>query len=613
MKVDVLKDNAGLPVARPVKIVSSNRLWKGALVATLSAVYIIAASWCLLSPDLVADEVIPAGNEFTHNFDNYQARHLAQEHHRLRKRRYNPYARQQQRKERNLKLLQRDFVDCSQYQYTQSISDKLRINYVVDVDQSNPGNGTFKAEVVYQGQAWLGFAHSEQGSMVGSIGIIGLPDAPPTDHQVQKYRLAGTDLDGIQPLLPEHQTLLDTSLEQTENRTVMRFTKLLSESAELAELPIHPTSQNTFLFAVGGSNELGLHESRGVVVLDLTPCLPSRRGFDVMRPGDNRIEQDVAEDRMQASNNYVITFGTELGAGDPPPILPLEYKNAVPQEKPQGQDPKDDPQQFDIPDQFTADDDYLKLPLSLTHPTMGIKIWWTLHGFFSMLTCGVLLPIVIASSMLQGCCGSGKKRPKFPNNQIHRWSTLLLLLSILATFITALVGAAKDTARNDDSLDEIQVTYVDVVVPVPKGPKPESYHRPAGLALFIFFLFFALTGNLRSYLTTAGLCSPSKEGDQDQENDQKDEDDKESDSFNSDTAKSTVDPGLANIARRWDQGHCFVGVVLLFVSWWQCQSGLDVFEYRFFDSWFTKTLFWSISGTCAGILGFACILQLVSA
>ena len=158
----------------------------------------------------------------------------------------------------------------------------------------------------------------------------------------------------------------------------------------------------------------------------------------------------------------------------------------------------------------------------------------------------------------------------------------MLVLSVLACFITAVVGAAKDSARNDQSLDEISVTYVAAVSPKPKGPKPESYHSPAGLAMFIVSLFFALTGNLRSYVTTATVATPSKGGGQ-----QDNEDDKPSD-FNSEAEKTekTIESSFARIARRWDQCHSAVGILILFVSWWQCQSGLDLFEYRFSNSWF---------------------------
>jgi len=507
---------------------------------------------------------------------------------------------------RELKRIQRDYVDCSQYEFTMGLSENLRINWVVNAqnleDEEHPG--TISIEMIYQGQAWLGFGHSENGSMVGSVAVIGVPDAPES-YQVQKYNLESQSVDSIEPLQATQQTLIGTDMEQDENRTIMRFTKYLSEPDELT---IHPSMQNTFLFAVGGSNELGYHTMRGIVVLDLENCIQTAPVMQIGRSWNDNTggtqDELAVEDRMDSSS-YVIS----IPVGNTP-SLTADDSNAIPTHFTlvSYDDDNDIPGQSEAEKNDAEDADQNSTELPLTDDTVAAVIkkrsaksqfWWTLHGVFAMITCGILLPIVIASSVLRGCFG-GKVQgeDQISNNSLFRWSNVLVVIAVTITFATAVVGAQTDATNNF-----ITVTNNGNRSLTNTHDSKSTSHSPCGLALFIALMFFALTGTLRSYvcaiLKAPGLQDEVKDSDKQ--------------SFNSCEIKIIdKETGFANFVRQvWDGSHLFVGVILLFITCWESKTGLELYADRF-HSWFGAAMFWGISGPIIGVVGFLCLLQMVS-
>lgn len=117
---------------------------------------------------------------------------------------------------------------------------------------------------------WIGFGMSPDGEMDDGIGIIGLPD----DGTVEKYWLNGEN-PMVERMSDDKQTLMFSSITQDQDgTTIMEFTKFLNEADEL---PILANGDNIFLYALGGSNELGYHSSgMSSFTLDLkTPAASS--------------------------------------------------------------------------------------------------------------------------------------------------------------------------------------------------------------------------------------------------------------------------------------------------------------------------------------------------
>lgn len=110
---------------------------------------------------------------------------------------------------------------------------------------------------------WIGFGMSPDGEMDNGIGIIGLPSSSSDggSGSVEKYWLSGED-PFVERMSDDKQTLQFASITQNadDGSTVMEFAKFLNEEDELPIL-LAGEGENTFLFALGGSNELGYHSS----------------------------------------------------------------------------------------------------------------------------------------------------------------------------------------------------------------------------------------------------------------------------------------------------------------------------------------------------------------
>lgn len=110
---------------------------------------------------------------------------------------------------------------------------------------------------------WIGFGMSPDGEMDNGIGIIGLPSTSSDggSGSVEKYWLSGEN-PYVERMSDDKQTLQFASITQNadDGSTVMEFAKFLNEEDELPIL-LADEGENTFLFALGGSNELGYHSS----------------------------------------------------------------------------------------------------------------------------------------------------------------------------------------------------------------------------------------------------------------------------------------------------------------------------------------------------------------
>jgi hypothetical protein len=95
-----------------------------------------------------------------------------------------------------------------------------------------------------------------------SLGHSGIPGEVPL-----KYKMFAESNEGVQPMSEDLQTLTDASVvEVTNGQTIMKFTKLLSETGEI---DIN-AGDNIFLWANGYSNTLGLHKGFSSVNVNLS-------------------------------------------------------------------------------------------------------------------------------------------------------------------------------------------------------------------------------------------------------------------------------------------------------------------------------------------------------
>lgn len=129
----------------------------------------------------------------------------------------------------------------------------------------NLSDQTVTVQLEYNVYAWIGFAFSESSDMVVNTAVIGLPD----ENLVQKYSLTKRELAGVNQLESSAQTLTATSIEQRNGKTILQFTKRIAEADELS---VDSTKPIRYIWALGKSNTLGIHEAKGSAVLSFSTC-----------------------------------------------------------------------------------------------------------------------------------------------------------------------------------------------------------------------------------------------------------------------------------------------------------------------------------------------------
>lgn len=136
------------------------------------------------------------------------------------------------------------------------------------------GRTLLRLRMKYAGIGWLGWGvpESEDGGMIGSDAVIGLPNLPNARTNPGRYELNGRSLSQIDLMPSRRQTLIDASIEQAESSTTMTFTYILNERERDNPFDVE---EQTIIWAYGFSNTLGYHRDRGRSTIDFTECPPT--------------------------------------------------------------------------------------------------------------------------------------------------------------------------------------------------------------------------------------------------------------------------------------------------------------------------------------------------
>ena len=148
------------------------------------------------------------------------------------------------------------------------------------------GRPLLTARISFAGIGWVGWGipASSAGQMIGNDAVIGLPDLPNSRTNPGKYSLNAKNLAGVvlDPLA--EQDLIDASVVQTDEDTVMTFTYILNQGG-FQRVDVDG-GMNTFIWAYGFSNTLGYHRNRGSFETDFS-CQPTQEptvGPDTIEP-----------------------------------------------------------------------------------------------------------------------------------------------------------------------------------------------------------------------------------------------------------------------------------------------------------------------------------------
>jgi hypothetical protein len=158
-----------------------------------------------------------------------------------------------------LALLAETIAECE-------FSDTIRLTDVNDeysvTLKYKSSNTTLTVELSANNNAYLGFGHSPTGLMRDATVVMGGGD----DLDVAKYSLFNR---GAGKLPSSQQTLANTNFEQSQESSVLTFTKLLKD---VNEDEIDGFGDSLFIWALGLSNDIpSFHSHYGGVTLNLNP------------------------------------------------------------------------------------------------------------------------------------------------------------------------------------------------------------------------------------------------------------------------------------------------------------------------------------------------------
>ncbi|MGK3733778.1 MAG: hypothetical protein ACI8RD_000008 [Bacillariaceae sp.] len=180
------------------------------------------------------------------------------------------------------------------------------------------------------------------------------------------------------------------------------------------------------------------------------------------------------------------------------------------------------------------------------------KALWKAHGWCAALAWGIFSPIAIGAAIL---------RKWFPDGlwlKIHQYLNLLVLLLTIAAFALGVAAINEETPVGGN----------------PRHFSAEPYpHRTIGLIVFVFVMIQLLGGQFRPN-------TPGKGEDK------------------------------TRIRSSWEILHRVLGISLLAASWYQVESGLQIYQTLFVDSTTNlSSTFWGIVGAISGLiaLGFVVI------
>jgi hypothetical protein len=148
------------------------------------------------------------------------------------------------------------------------------------------GRTLLTTRISFAGIGWVGWGipASSAGQMIASDAVIGLPNLPNSRTNPGKYSLDAKGLAGVVLDPIAQQDLIDSSIIQTDEDTIMIFTYILNQPGSN---PVDlDGGVNTFIWAYGFSNALGYHRNRGSFETDFS-CAPTQAptaGPDTVEP-----------------------------------------------------------------------------------------------------------------------------------------------------------------------------------------------------------------------------------------------------------------------------------------------------------------------------------------
>uniref|UniRef100_A0A7S4S7N1 Cytochrome b561 domain-containing protein n=1 Tax=Ditylum brightwellii TaxID=49249 RepID=A0A7S4S7N1_9STRA len=393
-------------------------------------------------------------------------------------------------------------------------------DYTINDDD---GTVTFTVEVA-KSNNWISFGTSQNGGMMyGSEVVIGRPALPEGANNPSKYRLGtvmNVKVNGDR-LTESQQTLIDPSITSQDGKTILQFTKLLSEPGEI---PIDADGKNVFVWAYGvdSSSRFSIHTNSGSTEVD----------FSLYKGPDStdNSSSDSTGNLIDESTNLDSTSPDFTDNSSPNSTRPDFTDNSS--------------SDSTLPD-FTdnSSPDSTRPPFKVTE-SVSYRGRWKVHGILAFTAWGVLVPTAISVSLL---------RNLYPSN--FPWLRVHFALNGLACIIMIVVFAIALTSYDTTGRNHFNGT-----------------HEKIGLVIFVFVLFQVMGGVFRAHAPKP--ASAIADTVHDNENVVNEESDEE---FTDEGKK--VEKSLQRMI--WEVMHKGMGVLLLVLGLYEVQSGIALYASRY--------------------------------
>eukprot|EP01082_Thalassiosira_pseudonana_P010878 g10119.t1 g10119 contig4:1256734-1258005(+) len=180
---------------------------------------------------------------------------------------------------------------------SQSITSTLTMYYAIVLGSDDSEKSIMCARIESDSESWIGWGINPSGGMSGAEAVIGLP----SEGKVSKYILYAESADAVVEMTD--QTLMDTSITQENGMTVMSFTKYLDED----KYGIFPSGrENSFIYAVGASNDLAYHAERGSFGVDFAVTATPASGSDTTAPSPSAVDSSNATSAVPTASSGIV-------------------------------------------------------------------------------------------------------------------------------------------------------------------------------------------------------------------------------------------------------------------------------------------------------------------
>lgn len=522
----------------------------------------------------------------------------------------------------------------------------------------NPVDGTYTMRIRYTGgSSWIGMGvnYNGESQMIPAYAVIGQVKSGGVSS-VERYWIDSKSESGLNPLEDVNGHLKSSSFEQLNGESILTFTHdliILDEDNGSGSVEYEHNAKSRWIWAVGSpDNQWGSHQLRGSFEFALSENCGAVLNETVVteEPVEEEeiiVDEPTSETEVDDGDGTDQDVTTEpVGQNDggaPVDVAPAGPANSS--------STSSDGNQADDAADDAAKETASDIVFSAENDLEGARSLWNAHGICMGLAWGFFTPLSIGAAILRNMHPILRKSANWL--RVHFWFNVLVVLLTVSGSLLAVVATQKqsgnvvffsDSTHSKAGFSILILVLVHVWAAFfrPSLPKTKrSGHGP------VIESPHTVRRDRRHEFAESKNCQP-KDGDVD--NTEYGDDDDCDTGFESTsykerrpTAPIEVDEIICSegdstwsdeipppppqsaspsnpknhscrpnhqsksmLRRLWEPFHRFVGMTLLGLAWYNCQSGIVILSsmYDDVDQQQSLAAFWTVAGTLSAVIFF---------